>query len=173
MVMKNRLQVILIFLGFGLVTACVENEEQKVLSPRVNHVMLYVSDLEQTIEFYTSAFDLEVTNRLEVLNIKQSDGSSQSVPVNMAFLKFPGQDFVYEISEQNIVSDSLPPSTFQHVGIDVIDVESALKRAMEAGGELISPIRSVSGKDVSAKIAFIKGPDGEIVELMQLISGEF
>ncbi len=162
-----------ILLGVITLVHCTPVSEKIPLSPRVNHVMLYVSDLNSSIEFYSRAFGLEVTNRLKSLRIEQPDGSMSSVEIDLAFLKFPGQDFVYEMAE-GVVEDSIGrPSHFQHVGFDVEDIETALQMALDAGGELVSPVRLVEGNNVAAKTAFVKGPDGEFVELMQMISGEF
>jgi catechol 2,3-dioxygenase-like lactoylglutathione lyase family enzyme len=157
-----------------MLSACSKPAEQETVSPRFNHVMLYVSDLEASIDFYTKAFDLKVTNRLDSLRITQPDGSQIAADVNMAFLKFPGQDFVYEFSERaNYPDSALVGDHFQHLGVDVLDIESAFQRALDAGGKLMAPVRTVEGKGVAAKNAFFRGPDGEVVELMEMISGAF
>jgi catechol 2,3-dioxygenase-like lactoylglutathione lyase family enzyme len=155
-----------------LVSAMACSTEQKPLSPRFNHVMLYVSDMEASIKFYTTAFDLKVTNRLRELSIENPDGTKAAVEVNMAFLKFPGQDFVYEMAEQEETATGAA-LYFQHVGVEVYDIDAAFKRLEDTGAEVMAPIRLVEGPGVAAKNAFFKGPDGEVVELMEMISGEF
>jgi catechol 2,3-dioxygenase-like lactoylglutathione lyase family enzyme len=92
----------------------------------------------------------------------------------MAFLKFPNQDFVFELSEQ--VADTTNHAValrFQHVGIDVQDIDAAYSRAMDAGAEALLPVRVVKAKGIEVKQAFVSGPDGERVELMQILAGEF
>lgn len=145
----------------------------KPISPRVNHVMLYVSNLDNSITFYTHAFDLKVTNMLDTLFASQPDGTELARPVKMAFLKFPGQDFVFELAER--MDSSTQPTAFlyQHVGIDVMDIEAAYKRALDAGAKELGPIKKVRAKGLEAMQAFVAGPDGERLELMQIISGEF
>jgi catechol 2,3-dioxygenase-like lactoylglutathione lyase family enzyme len=156
-----------------LLSRCTEPTKQP-LSPRINHVMLYVSDLENSIDFYTRAFDLVVTNRLDSLTAVQPDGSEVTRPVKMAFLKFPGQDFVFELSQQPRDTTSITnPFLFQHVGVDVTDIDTAFKRAVEVGGDVLLQVRTVKAKGIEAKQAFLAGPDGERIELMQIISGEF
>lgn len=142
------------------------------LSPRFNHVMLYVSDLDASIAFYTKAFDLKVTQRIDTLTVTQADGSEVTRQVKMAFLKFPGQDFTYELSERAAPRDN-PSPFFQHVGVDVLDIAAAAERVKAAGGRDFSGIATVRAPGTVAKNAFFKGPDGELVELMQLVSGEF
>ena len=134
--------------------------------------MLYVSDLDASIAFYTRAFDLEVTDRLDTLILVADDGSETSNPVRMAFLRFPGQDFVLELSEQQVEDDGTSPF-FQHVGVDVTDIESAVARVQAAGGRDFSGVRMVRARDLIARNAFFRGPDGEMVELMQMLQGTF
>lgn len=136
--------------------------------------MLYVSNLENSISFYTQAFDLQVTNRLDTLIAVQPDATEMKRTVKMAFLKFPGQEFVFELSEHVADTSSRPAVfSFQHVGVDVLDIDTAYKRAMDAGAKELLPVRKVRAKGIEAKQAFIAGPDGERIELMQIISGEF
>ncbi|MGE0554449.1 MAG: VOC family protein [Gemmatimonadales bacterium] len=143
------------------------------LQPRFNHVMLYVSDLDASIAFYTRAFDLKVTQRIDTLRVTRPDGAERTSPVRMAFLRFPGQDFVYELAERRVQDDGTSPF-FQHVGVDVADIEAAAARVQAAGGRDFSGISTVrtSGGTV-ARNGFLKGPDGEMVELMQVLEGEF
>ncbi len=155
-------------------STCTNQNQHQSISPRVNHVMLYVSDLDKSIQFYTQAFDFQVTNRLDTLIATQPDGTALVRPVKMAFLKFPNQDFVFELSEQVADTTNRPVAfLFQHVGIDVLDIDAAYSRAIRAGAESLLPVRIVKAKGIEAKQAFVGGPDGERVELMQIISGEF
>lgn len=164
-----------LFFGLLSLTALSCNmNARKPISPRFNHVMLYVTNLEASIEFYTNAFDLRVTNRLDTLIRIDADGKEVARSVNMAFLKFTDQDFVFELAEHKLDSTSIPVAyLFQHVGVDVLDIDAAFKRAINAGGKELSPIRKVKAKGVEAKQAFIEGPDGERIELMQILEGEF
>ena len=61
-----------------------------------------------------------------------------------------------------IVTLSLVP---KHVG--------AAARLRAAGGRDFSGIRTVRANDIVARNAFFRGPDGELVELMQVLRGEF
>ena len=152
--------------------SCTQSKDKPV-SPRVNHVMLYVSNLDASVDFYTRAFDLQETNRVTQLKVTKADGSQLTRDIEIVFLKFAGQDFVYELAQNPSPPDSLGRGLFQHVGVDVMDIETALKRALEAGGELVAPVQLVSTKDINVKQAFLRGPDGESIELMQMITGEF
>ena len=157
----------------GALAGCAPGSTPDPASPRFNHVMLYVSDLEASIAFYTRAFDLEVTQRLDSLTVVAPDGSETHRGVRMAFLKFPGQAFVFELSEQPIEMEG-PDRFYQHLGVDVADIEAAAERAMAAGAEEFSGVRTVRGTGgVVARNACFRGPDGELVELMEMVAGEF
>lgn len=161
----------LLLLGAGLTGFAIRPAAP--LQPRFNHVMLYVSDLDASIAFYTRAFDLAVTQRIDTLRVTRPDGSETTRAVRMALLKFPGQDFVYELAERRVQDDGTSPF-FQHVGVDVADIEAAAARVQAAGGRDFSGLSTVrtSGGTV-ARNGFFKGPDGEMVELMQVLRGEF
>ena len=153
---------------------CNQPERHISISPRINHVMLYVSNLDNSIDFYTRAFDLQVANKLDTLIAVQPDQTEVIRTVTMAFLKFPGQDFVFELAQQTADTTRRSPTySFQHIGVDVLDIDAAYKRAIAAGAKELLPVRSVRAKGIEAKQAFLGGPDGERIELMQIISGEF
>ena len=142
------------------------------LSPRFNHVMLIVSNLDSSITFYTAAFDLKVAQRITELKVTGASGTNAR-PVKMALLKFPGQEFVLELAERPAPSTG-PAPYYQHVGVDVRDIAAAAERVRNAGGQNPSAIQTVStSSGTVAKNMFFRGPSGELVELMQIVSGEF
>lgn len=162
-----------LFLLFTLVLICtISKAQNNAITPYINHVFLSVSDIDSSTSFYTNAFDLKVTQRFKYLEINRGD-ETDTLKVKIAFLKFPGQDFVYELSERT--GDSVAqPGLFQHIGIEVDDIESTCNEFHALGAEPIIPIRTVkTDGDLEIKQAFFKGPDGEHIELIELISGEY
>jgi catechol 2,3-dioxygenase-like lactoylglutathione lyase family enzyme len=148
--------------------------EEPALSPRFNHVMLFVSNLDSSITFYTTAFDLQVTERITELSVTGAAGSPSARPVKMALLKFPGQEFVLELSERAEPAPAGPAPHYQHLGVDVVDIAAAAERVRKAGGQNPSAIQTVrTSSGTEAKNMFFRGPSGEVVELMQLVSGTF
>lgn len=144
------------------------------VSPRFNHVVIQVSDMKKSVDFYTRAFDLEVTNdSLKHIVYTMADGTKKEREVNVVLLKFPNQDFVYEMSEVPEYDHSVNFDKFHHVGIDVGNINLAFERATKAGAEVLVPVRLVQTNGIETKQAFLKGPDGEVIELMQIISGDF
>jgi hypothetical protein len=56
----------------------------------------------------------------------------------------------------------------------VADIEAAAERVQAAGAREFSGIRTVRAPGgVEARNAFFLGPDGELVELMQMVAGVF
>ncbi len=155
-----------------LVIFCISCQSNQTLSPRFNHVVVQVSNMEQSVEFYTKAFDLKVTNdSLKHVVYTFEDGSQAERDIHIVLLKFPGQDFVFEMSEVAEAPEN--PGFFHHVGVDVEHIDQAFQRVVDAGAEVVVPIRLVQTQGVEAKQAFLKGPDGEMIELMEIVSGEF
>ena len=164
------MKLLKLFIVFLLLSSC---ESKQATSPRFNHVMLSVTNLDASIAFYTTGFDLQVTNKIKKIEVFNDDGSIISRDVNMAFLKFSGQNFVLELSEVPSINSENPPPFYQHLGVDVQNIENAFNRLKNIGAEVLVPIRLVKADGVEAKQAFFKGPDGEPIELMEIISGEF
>jgi lactoylglutathione lyase len=169
-----RLTTIAAFATIILAASAFAPAKKAPLSPRFNHVMLVVSNLDSSITFYTTAFDLQVAQRITELKVTGANGTPTARPVKMALLKFPGQEFVLELGERPATTPPGPPPFYQHLGVDVRDIAAAAERVRKAGGRDPSPINTVStSTGTIAKNMFFRGPSGELVELMQVVSGEF
>lgn len=168
----KRIHGLIAGLLIWLILSC-QPEKLAVQSPRFNHVYLTVDNLETSIEFYTTAFDLKVTDRVKKLKQTLTDGTVKEVDVNMAFLSFPDQNFLLEIGERQAFRSKNDSANYAHLGVDVIDIEAAEKRLLKAGATLMRPITLVEANEIKAKNSFYKGPNGESIELMQIIEGEF
>jgi len=130
-----------------------------------------VHNMDSSLKFYTTAFDLKITNRISQLDITQADTAFKR-PVNIVFLKFPGQDLVYELGERS--DTTRIGNLFQHVGVEVKDLKATLQRVLDAGGKLAVPIRQVkTNSGLAIKQAVVKGLDGESIEIVEVISGEY
>lgn len=168
-----RLATLAMLVTLSVTLAAFAPARRAELSPRFNHVMLYVSNLDSSITFYTTAFDLQVAQRITEMSVTAPNGTT-SAPraVRMAFLKFPGQEFVLEMAERPATTAGTSPY-YQHLGVDVRDIAASAERVRKAGGQEMSAIQTVHASGTVAKNMFFKGPNGERVELMQIVSGEF
>jgi catechol 2,3-dioxygenase-like lactoylglutathione lyase family enzyme len=171
-----RLSAVVAIVPVILAVAAFAPVKQAPLSPRFNHVMLVVTNLDSSITFYTTAFDLRVTERITEMTVTGADGATSTRPVKMALLKFPGQEFVLELAERPAPATATtgPAPFYQHVGVDVRDIASAAERVQRAGGRNPSAIQTVrTSTGTIAKNMFFRGPSGELLELMQIVSGTF
>lgn len=129
----------------------VRNDPMKVT--KLLHTRMRVSDLDQTIQFYTNVLGLEVIER------KTSPRGSQ-----LAFLKVPASDELIELT-------SFPPSGPVKVQEDLVhlafqvDSLDATIASLNAKGVKITdgPTRTSSG----SKFIFIDAPDGYEIELIE------
>ena len=154
----------------AIITSCGSKDP---ISPRLNHVFVQVSNIEESIKFYTNAFDLQVTHRLDHFIVTDPEGIQTEVNRKIAFLKFPGQDFVFELGHTDNINTLPNFAIYDHIGIDVKDIDKAVERAVNAGAELDWPVHLIQTKGLEVKFAHLKGPDGELIELHQIVSGEF
>lgn len=171
--MSRRAPALLVLVVTLLSLSAFARGKDAPLSPRFNHVMLLVTNLDSSIAFYTTAFDLQVAQRINELTTTAANGTVTPRPVRMALLKFPGQEFVLELAERPAPTAGQSP-WYQHLGVDVRDIGAAAERVRKAGGRDPSAVQTVSTPTGTvAKNMFFRGPSGELVELMQMIAGEF
>ncbi len=117
------------------------------------HTRMRVSDMEQTVNFYTNVLGLEVLER------KVSPRGSQ-----LAFLKVPNSEELIELT-------SFPPSgpvTVQedlvHLAFQVENLDDAIDSLNAQGVKITDgPTQSSSG----SRFIFIDAPDGYEIELIE------
>ncbi len=117
------------------------------------HTRMRVSDMEQTIRFYTEILGLEVLER------KTSPRGSQ-----LAFLRVPNSEELIELT-------SFPPSgpvkvqeDLVHLAFQVESLNDAIASLNEQGVKITDgPTQSSSG----SRFIFIDAPDGYEVELIE------
>lgn len=141
--------------------------------PVFNHVLLHVSDLDRSLHFYTTAFDLKETERFGEITYTRGDSTIKR-NVKIVFLKFPWQDFVFELAQLASPPIAEQAGLYQHIGVEVKNIVATAERLVAAGARQLRPIthvRTDSGLEI--KQAFFQGPDGEQIELVELIKGEY
>lgn len=119
----------------------------------VAHIGLPTNDLKKTIEFYKS-LGFEVI--LETYNEKAKE--------KVAFLQI--QNYFIESFEngQAVMADG----AYQHVALDVRDIEEMYKKICENGYEVITDgIEQLPFWDNGVKFFMIKGPNEERIEFCQ------
>ena len=121
------------------------------------HTRMRVSDLDETIQFYTQVLGLEVLER------KTSPRGS-----HLAFLKVPNSDELIELT-------SFPPSgsvrvqaDLVHLAFQVDNLDQTMARLQAKGVPLTDGPTQTSS---DSRFIFIDAPDGYEIELIERPSG--
>jgi lactoylglutathione lyase len=124
---------------------------------RYLHTMLRVGDLQRSIDFYTKGFGMQELRRRDVPDGKYT----------LAFVGYGEEDAntVIELTYNYGVEKYEPGTAFGHLAIGVPDVAGACDKLAKAGGTITRPAGPV--KFGTTVIAFVKDPDGYMIELVQ------
>ena len=121
---------------------------------KILHTCLNVSDMEKSIAFYTNRIGLTFVNRRE---IKENNAE-------IAFLKDETGNAI-ELTHWRDKKTLAEGDNFDHIAFQVDDVEQSISSLRGLGVAIAMEPYSLKGS--SSKIAFIKDPDGNWLELIQ------
>jgi len=122
-------------------------------APVLAHIHIYCNQLEPMIEFFVKGFDAQLVMRRKFGNDDGAVVSMGAVPLYIQQSKSaPGKSGIV---------------AYDHIGLDVGDIEAALKKAMEAPGAKLDEDIHAVGVGGKAKAAFVRGPEGIRVEMVQ------
>ncbi len=156
-----------------LALAC-SNVGQEQTKLRFNHAMLYVTNAEVSKGFYEKAFGMQFYKHLSEMVIFNEESENDTLAINITLMRMPGHKFIYEFAQSPIADDStLSSPHYQHVGIEVKDIDASIEKAINAGAELAVQKRHLKAGDIEAMTVFFYGPDREMIELMQILEGDF
>ena len=124
---------------------------------RYLHTMLRVGDLDRSVAFYSKAFGMKELRRRDVPDGKYT----------LSFIGFGDEEnnTVIELTYNYGVGKYELGDQFGHLAIGVPDVAAACEIASKAGGTVTRPAGPV--KFGTTIIAFVKDPDGYMIELVQ------
>ncbi|EKO3654792.1 MULTISPECIES: lactoylglutathione lyase [Vibrio] len=124
---------------------------------RILHTMLRVGDLDRSIEFYTQVMGMKLLRKNENTEYKYT----------LAFLGYgdESEGAVIELTYNWGVADYEMGNAYGHIAIGVDDIYTTCDTIKAAGGNVTREPGPVKGG--STHIAFIKDPDGYMVELIQ------
>ncbi len=123
---------------------------------RLLHTMLRVTDLTASINFYTQILDMTL--------LRQSE--NEAYQYTLAFLGY-GQESdttVLELTYNWSVTKYDIGNAFGHIAIETDDIYATCKTIKAMGGEITREAGPVKGG--STVIAFVKDPDGYMIELI-------
>lgn len=124
---------------------------------RILHTMLRVTNLDESINFYTNIFGMEILRKMDF-----PDGK-----FTLAFLGYGDEssNTVLELTH-NWETDSYEMgNAYGHIAIAVDDAYKACDEISAKGGEVVRPAGPM--KHGSTVIAFVKDPDGYMIELIE------
>lgn len=121
------------------------------------HTRMRVSDLDQTIQFYTTVLGLELLER------KTSPRGSQ-----LAFLKVPNSEALIELTSFPASGPVKVQEDLVHLAFQVDSLEDTIASLTAQGVKITDgPTQSSSG----SRFIFIDAPDGYEIELIERPSG--
>jgi glyoxylase I family protein len=118
-----------------------------------HHVAMRAHDFDASVKFYTEV--LGFTER-----VRWGEGDGRGILLDT------GDGNYLEIFAGGAPGPK-PEGAFLHLALRTDNVDAAIEVARKAGMEVTVEPKDVSLGTVPARIAFFKGPDGEIIELFQ------
>ncbi|ENM5849200.1 lactoylglutathione lyase [Vibrio mimicus] len=124
---------------------------------RILHTMLRVGDLDKSIEFYTQVMGMTLLRKNENTEYKYT----------LAFLGYgdESQGAVIELTYNWGVAEYEKGNAYGHIAIGVDDIYATCDITKASGGIVTREPGPVKGG--TTHIAFVKDPDGYMIELIQ------
>ena len=124
--------------------------------------IVYVRDVEVSVRFYERAFGLGL--RFAAEGGEYAELETGATALGLASHSMAAQNFAEPIREND---PGLPPAAFE-IGFEVEDVAAAYAHAVEAGA---TPLAEPVEKPWGQTVAYVRDPDGIIVELGSPVAG--
>jgi len=124
---------------------------------RILHTMIRVTDLDKSIDFYTNVFGMSLLRKKDF-----PDGK-----FTLAFVGYGSEDenAVIELTHNWETDQYDMGNAFGHIAISVDDAYKACEQITGKGGNVVRPAGPM--KHGGAVIAFVKDPDGYMIELIE------
>ncbi len=124
---------------------------------RILHTMIRVTDLDKSIDFYTNVFGMSLLRKKDF-----PDGK-----FTLAFVGYGSEDenAVIELTHNWETDQYDMGNAFGHIAISVDDAYKACEQIAGKGGNVVRPAGPM--KHGGAVIAFVKDPDGYMIELIE------
>lgn len=124
---------------------------------RILHTMIRVGDLEKSIAFYTNVFGMKLLRRKDY-----PEGR-----FTLAFVGFADEDeqAAIELTHNWDTASYELGNGFGHIALGVSDAYKACEEIKQKGGQVVREAGPM--KHGTTVIAFVKDPDGYMIELIQ------
>ena len=121
---------------------------------RFHHVHLVCKDLEPMISFFTEVLNAKLVARQK---FGTADGASLDLQGTTVNLRVARED-------EEVVGDSSQSKYgYDHIGLEVDDVDAAYKDLTQRGYPFFIPPKDIP----NLRIAFFRGPEDIVIELVQ------
>jgi predicted enzyme related to lactoylglutathione lyase len=121
---------------------------------------LVVDDLERSADFYRRVFGLADWKRVSHDNSATTGGPIDEITFRSTAAGGPSLTLIKLV-------DRAPPQSGEAImGFLTSDLEALLDRAAAAGGSIATPLRDMP--DHGVKVAFVKDPEGHLLEVVEL-----
>ena len=131
-------------------------KNRKIKGCGFHHVSMRVKDFDKSRKFYSEGLGF-------IERFSWGKDTKRTILID------PGDGNYFEIS-QGDPNHSYVEGVFRHLALRVDDCKAALELARNAGAEVTVEARDVtlsSDPPMQIRIAFFKGPDGELIELFE------
>ena len=119
----------------------------------IGNVAIEVSDLERSERFYTEVLGLEVITRIETAEVQE------------VIVGAPGEGSQLMLAKHAVTEAVAEPSGIWKVFLFTDDATALYATAIAAGAEAVEPPMFLEQFNVT--VAFVKDPDGYLLELGQ------
>lgn len=131
----------------------------KATKPRIRHTMLRVKDLDKSLDFYTRLFGMTLFRR------RDNEGGKYTV----AFVGYGDENSepAIELTYNWDQNDDYDRGTgYGHIAVGVPDIYGLCEMLEKEGVEIPRPVGPLKhGGPNASVIAFVKDPDGYMIEL--------
>jgi catechol 2,3-dioxygenase-like lactoylglutathione lyase family enzyme len=124
---------------------------------RLHHLHIICKDLEKMITFFSEILEAKLVRRQK---FGTADGASLDLQGTTVNLRVSKED------EEMVGDASQSRYGYDHIGLEVEDIETAFKDLQAQGLSFFVPPTDIP----NLKIAFFKGPENITIELVQPIS---
>lgn len=137
--------------------------------PGFHHVAIRATDFDETIRFYTEGLGFAVHYPFSILGRIDRAAFLDAGDGRFVEVFGPGSTVQAE-GRRRQPDEERTEGALLHFCLRVADTDAAYARAMAAGAtSRVAPVTRQLGLDplVEVRIAFVTGPNGEVIELMQ------
>ena len=123
------------------------------MTVKFKYAILYVEDVEFTLEFYEKAFGLSRC-------LLHESGDYGELDTGVTILAFASRSLTEKLGKSP--SNALPDAPTFEIAFETDDVAGALQKAIEAGAKLSQEVRYQSW---GQETAYVSDPNGFLIEL--------